>query len=474
MSLKQSKKYKLLLINPKNKFKHGIYHQDDYGVPPINLGIVAALTPNHWDIEIIDENFEEFEYRDADFVGFTALTSQVSRAYEIAAMYRKNKIPTVLGGIHASMIPDEAMQFMDAVVKGEAESVWGQVIIDFERNNLKKLYSGEQLPMVNSPFQRMDLYSAKYSLGAIQTTRGCPMKCDFCSVHAINGHKYRHRSVDDVVKEFISIPQKKVYIVDDDFFGYSKASAQRAIDICKGIIKSGVKKDWYTFTSMHIASNEEALKYMAEAGCRIILLGIESEVTDQLHASNKQTNIKIGVDNYEKVYDAMHRNGIAVLGSFIFGLDTDTPESIEQRTDYIINSGIDCVQAGILTPLPGTGTYYKMLAENRITHTNFPEDWDQFTFFHTVIKPKNMTSKELMDIMKVSWSRMYDKNVLKKKYFKTLKATKSPEAAGWALATNVNYRNTVFEKEAEYLEFKEIYRQLTGIEMDKINAKYEY
>jgi radical SAM superfamily enzyme YgiQ (UPF0313 family) len=469
MSLRKNTKYKLLLVNPKNKFKHGIYHTDDYGVPPINLGIIAALTPPHWEIEIIDENFEEFEYRDADFVGFTALTSQVTRAYELAAMYRKNKIPTVLGGIHASMIPEEAMNYMDVVVKGEAESIWGQVIIDFERKNLKRLYSGEQLPMVNSPFQRMDLYSSSYAMGAIQTTRGCPMKCDFCSVHAINGHKYRHRSVEDVVKEFISIPQKKVYIVDDDFYGYSKASAQRAVDICKGIIKSGVQKDWYTFTSMHIASNEEALKYMSEAGCRVILLGIESEVTDQLHTSNKKTNLKIGVDNYEKVYDAMHRNGIAVLGSFIFGLDSDTPETIERRTDYIINSGVDCVQAGILTPLPGTGTYYRMMAENRITHTNFPEDWEQYTFFNTVIQPKNMTSQELMDLMNTSWGRMYDKNVIKKKCLKTLKATKNASAAGWALFTNVNYRNTVFEQAQENYNFKEIFRELTGFEVDKTN-----
>jgi radical SAM superfamily enzyme YgiQ (UPF0313 family) len=368
------------------------------------------------------------------------------------------------------MIPAEAMNYMDVVVKGEAESIWGQVILDFEKNNLKRLYSGEQLPMVNSPFQRMDLYNANYSMGAIQTTRGCPMKCDFCSVHAINGHKYRHRQVDDVVREFISIPQSKVYVVDDDFFGYSKASAQRAIDICKGIIKSGVKKEWYTFTSMHLGSNEEALKYMAEAGCRLILLGIESEVPDQLHSSNKQTNLKIGIDNYERVYSAMNRNGIAVLGSFIFGLDSDTPETIERRTDYIINSGIDCVQAGILTPLPGTGTYYRLLAENRITHTNFPVDWEQFTFFHTVIKPKNMTSKELMDLMNVSWGRMYDRNVLKKKYFKTLKATKSPGAAGWALFTNVNYRNTVFEYEKDNYDFKEIYRELTGIDFNKVNS----
>ena len=466
-SITHTPKYKLLLINPKNNYKHGIYHSDEYGVPPINLGIIAALTPGHWEVKIIDENFEEFEHYEADLVGFTALTSQITRAYEIAELYRKKNIPTVLGGIHASMIPDEAMHYMDVVVKGEAESVWGEVISDFEKKSLKPFYTGELLPMVNSPFQRMELYNKKYALGAIQTTRGCPMKCDFCSVHAINGHKYRHRAVEDVVKEFISIPQPKVYVVDDDFYGYSKASAQRAKDICKGIIASGAKKDWYTFTSMHIASDEEALRLMSQSGCLVILLGIESEVTDQLVSSNKKTNLRIGVDNYAGVYDAMHRLGIAVLGSFIFGLDTDTPESIERRTDYIINSGIDCVQAGILTPLPGTGTYYRLMAEGRITHTNYPKDWEQYTFFHTVIEPKNMTSAELTELMKQSWERMYDVNVIKKKYFRTLKATKNIKAAAWAMFTNVNYRNTVFENEKENLNFRSMFKEVSGIDLNQ-------
>lgn len=470
----KSTRYKLLLINPKNKFKHGIYHSADYGVPPINLGIIAALTPDHWDVKILDENFEDFIYEPADLVGFTALTSQVTRAYDIAALYRENNIPTVLGGIHASMIPEEAMQFVDTVVKGEAESVWGDVIRDFENQSLKRMYSGELLPMVNSPVQRMDLYNKNYALGAIQTTRGCPMQCDFCSVHAINGRKYRHRSVEEVVQEFISLPQSKVYVVDDDFYGYSKASAQRAKDICRGIIDSGVQKDWYTFTSMHVASDPEALRLMAEAGCRVILLGIESEMAEQLASSNKKTNIRIGVDNFQSVYDAIHRQGIAVLGSFIFGLDTDTPETLERRADYYINSGVDCIQAGILTPLPGTGTYFRLLAENRVTHTNYPTDWEQYTFFHTVIEPKQMSSAELMRSMWGIWERIYDVKVIKKKYFSTLKATKNIKAAAWALFTNVNYRNTVFEGQKENLDFKEVYREVSGVDLDKAIDLKEY
>jgi len=130
MPLKKHTKFKLLLINPKNVFKRGIYNSDEYSVPPMNLGIIAALTPDHWEVEILDENLEDFEFRDADLVGLTALTSQVTRAYEIAGIYRKAKIPAVIGGIHATMMTEEAFQYTDIVVKGEAESIWGQVIPD--------------------------------------------------------------------------------------------------------------------------------------------------------------------------------------------------------------------------------------------------------------------------------------------------------------------------------------------------------
>jgi radical SAM superfamily enzyme YgiQ (UPF0313 family) len=463
---------KLLLINPRNAYRKGIYNSSEYSVPPINLGIIAALTPKHWQVEIFDENFESFSYREADIVGFTALTSQVNRAYEIAAIYRRNGVPTVLGGIHASMMPDEAATFVDVVVQGEGESVWHQIIRDFEEKNLKKVYKGELLPLVDSPFQRLDLYHNAYALGAVQTTRGCPMKCDFCSVHAINGRKYRHRNIEDVVNEFSSIPQNRVYIVDDDFYGYTRKNAERAAEICSRIIAKGIKKEWYTFTSMHIAEDEATLKLMSDAGCRVVLLGIESEVVDQLQSAGKKTNLRIGTDNYEKVYDAIHRQGIAVLGSFIFGLDNDTPESIERRVDYYINSGVDCIQAGILTPLPGTGTYFRLLKENRITHTNYPSDWEHYTFFNTVIKPLYMSPEQLMEVMLKAWDRIYDLKVIKKKYLMTLKLTKNPQAAAWALHANVGYRNTAFEGIKEELDFTEVYKSITGISLDKkLNLK---
>ncbi len=458
-------KKKLLLINPRNSYKTGIYHGNDYSVPPMGLGIIAALTHSSWDIEILDENCDEFEFKQVDLVGFTALTSQATRAYELSEIFRKHNVTTVMGGIHASMLPDEALRYVDVVVRGESESVWAEVINDFEQKCLKKVYQGELQDLYSVPAPRIDLYSPKYAMGTLQTTRGCPMKCDFCSVHSFNGRKYRYRSVNEVIDEYTRIPQNRLYIVDDDFFGYGSKNAQRAKDICRGIINSGIKKDWYTFCSMHLASDEEALQLMAQAGCRMILLGIESEVVEQLTASDKLTNLKVGVENYEKVYDAFHKAGIAVLGSFIFGLDSDNAESIRNRTNYFIHSGVDCIQPGMLTPLPGTITYQNLKNSNRIINEDYPKAWEKYTFFNCVIDPLHMSAAEFTTLMHEEWARMFDLKVIKRKYLNTLRKTKSPIAAGWALSTNLKYHNTVFEGHKEAYDYQKIYQELTSMEL---------
>lgn len=157
------------------------------------MAIIAGLTPNNWQVKILDENFDSFEFEDSDLVGFTAFTSTAPRAYELAAIYKERNIITIMGGIHASMLPDEAMQYVDAVVIGEAESIWAKVIYDFENNTLQKKYIGELCELGGKPIPRHDLLSKEYLFSAIQTTRGCPMQCDFCSVSTFNGSLYRDR-----------------------------------------------------------------------------------------------------------------------------------------------------------------------------------------------------------------------------------------------------------------------------------------
>ncbi|MFA5417109.1 MAG: radical SAM protein [Bacteroidales bacterium] len=430
--------------------------------PPLALGIIAALTPDNWEVEIHDENFEEFRFKEADMVAITALTANVGRAYEIAGMYREVGICTVIGGIHVSMMPEEALEYVDTIVTGEAESIWSNLIHDFEHQQLKRRYHGELKPMVNAPLPRRDLFHPSYVYANIQTSRGCPMSCDFCSVHTFNGSKYRQRPVNDVLDELETITQDLVYFVDDNIIGYSPQSAQRAITLFKGMIDRGIKKDWYCQASLNVADNEEVLKYAAESGCKMILIGIESEKQEQLVEVNKKLNLKMGVHQYEEVFAKIHKYGISVLGALIYGLDSDSSEDLKLRTQFAINSGIDAMQATIVTPLPGTGLFNRMKKENRLLYTNFPEDWKHYHFLEVVHAPGKMSSDEFTSAMWDNWTTMYDGKTLQRKMLKSLKATHNAKAATWAYLSNVERHNLVFGNKRDPIDPNILIKELKG------------
>ena len=199
-SINTMKKRKLVLVNPVNPVRTGLTVNKSSRFPPIGLGIVAALTPDYWDVVLIDENWDTFAYHDADLVGITAFTASANRAYEIAAIYRERGVPVVMGGIHASMCTEETLRFVDAVVVGEAETVWPKVVADAEDGQLRQVYQGEWADLEGLPHPRRDLFHPDYMFTSVQTSRGCPMDCDFCSVTAFNGaRRTGNHSTKDVV-----------------------------------------------------------------------------------------------------------------------------------------------------------------------------------------------------------------------------------------------------------------------------------
>ncbi len=227
-----------------------------------------------------------------DLVGVTAFTSQAPRAYEVAALFRGRGVPVVMGGIHATMRPQEAAERVDVVVTGEAESVWAQVLDDAARGALKPLYAGGHEDIEHAPLARHDLLPTGYHFGAIQTTRGCPLNCSFCSVSAFNGRTYRRRSIEDVVAEFKLIREKHVLVVDDNLIGTRRDHIARAKDLFRAMIDADLGKKWICQATINMADDEELLQLARRAGCVGVFIGFESTTDEGLVEVHKKYNIQ--------------------------------------------------------------------------------------------------------------------------------------------------------------------------------------
>jgi radical SAM superfamily enzyme YgiQ (UPF0313 family) len=258
------------------------------------------------------------------------------------------------------------------------------------------------------------------------------------------------RDPESVVEELASVPQKMIYFVDDNIIGYNKVAEEHASAIFEGMIRRNLKKEWFAQASLNIIEKPELLKLARKSGCRMLLIGIEAENPAALADSNKKVNLRLGVDNYHKAFRMIHRHGIVVLGAFIFGMDSDTPESLRRRTSYILNSSVDVTQASVMTPLPGTRLFDRMKQEGRLLCSNFPADWQHFHFSDVVFSPAKMSPEELASATNSAYRRICSMTTLRSKFIRTLWNTKSLRSAVWAWNSNLNYRSVGMEKLSEY------------------------
>ena len=379
---------KLLLINPVGR-RSGLLLSRFSTFQPLGLAYVAAATPSNWEVKIADENFDEIQLEDADLVGITAFTSSIIRAYEIAQIYRKRKIKVVIGGIHASMIPDEARQYADAVVVGEVEGIWRKVIADFESNCLSSLYIGPKIEYDRDRIlPRRDLLHPNYFWHSVQTSRGCPFNCHFCSVSRYLGKEFRQCNAQDVLTELADLKEKFIAFVDDNLIGHSPKSHMRAKELFKGMINRGLNQKWWMQTSINAVDNEPVIEMAAQAGCIFAFMGFESISEDALQDMKKGINIKIGIQNYKRVVDIFHKYGIAVYGAFIIGNDYESPAYFEKLARFLVHSGIDIIQITLLTPLPGTALMEQLQKAGRILYQDYPQDWDKYRFSYMVHEPQ--------------------------------------------------------------------------------------
>ena len=397
---------RLYLINPSNplvsivKVKESRWNR--YRVwKPLSLMVLAGLTPPEWEISIVDENLGVPDYSAMprpDLVGITAFTSQANRAYEVAAYFRRLGVPVVMGGIHATMCLEEVMERVDSVVTGEAESIWPQVLEDARHGSLKRRYDGGLAEIDDVPLARHDLLNTGYAFGAIQTTRGCPLNCTFCSVTAFNGAHYRQRPIPDVVREFQLIREKRVLVVDDNLIGTRPEHIARAKDLFRAMAQANLRKEWVAQATINFADDEELLSLAAKAGCRGVFIGFESPSPEGLREIGKKFNLLKGRD-FRASVRRIQRHKILVVGSFIIGLDIDEPGIGKRIAEVASQYGVDNLNTLFLTPLPGTRLWDQMKSEDRIALNRFPEDWKYYTLTFPVARYRHLSLADVIQEM---------------------------------------------------------------------------
>ena len=384
---------KILFVNPSNK-DDILENVKILSLPPVSLGVLASHTPEDYEMEIIDESIDTIDFdRDVDLVAITCMTPLAPRAYDISTRFRERGIPVVLGGVHASMETQEAANFADAVVIGEAEEIWPTVLQDFEAGKLRKIYSSNRPSLKNLPRPRRNLFSPGYFIQTVQTSRGCPFDCNFCSVTRFNGAHYRFRPVDEVIEEVSDLKGDRFFFIDDNIIGSGERFTKRALKLFERLKHLG--KEWGSQICLTVVESDELLREAAESGAKFFFIGFESVEAETLSAMNKQINLRPTTRNFKDAIRKIQDKGIAVIGGFIFGNDTDTKDIFEKTVDFIHDTAIDAAQFTILTPLPGTKLYQQLASEGRLLLRGYPEDWKRYNGFEVVFQPKNMTVEEL-------------------------------------------------------------------------------
>lgn len=440
-------KKKLLLINPNAGNGKFTFNE------PLSLGILSALTPSHYIIELIDENFEDFEVKDCDLVAITATTASVNRAYRIASDYKKQGIPTIIGGVHASLNPDEASGYFTSVVIGDAENVWKLVISDFENKSLKKTYrSANQTRYIQEPDRKI-FEKYKYPAHTVETSRGCIFDCDFCCVSKFHEKNYFERPINELLNELKKLKNKIVFFSDDNFIGRIH-NKQRLLEILKLIANLNLK--WYAFSSINIFYHQDILLQLKLSGCKMLHIGFESDDVQSLIEVKKSQNIHYFNENkIDDIVNCLHSFKISVMGGFIYGFDSDDPIIMRRRLDRIKKSKIDWFTINLLTPLPGSNLYNKFLTENRIQYKNYPKDWEHYNFSKAVFNPQKMSIADLNDFFSTS-IRAYDNKLVTKRFFSTLLNTKSLTSTYYIYLWVVNHWANVRKNKIILLYLKTI------------------
>ncbi|MCW8932347.1 MAG: B12-binding domain-containing radical SAM protein [Gammaproteobacteria bacterium] len=381
---------RITIIHPAIGHRIGEKYIRSWQMEPLPAALIAGLTPKEFEVKFYDDRMENIPYDEhTEAVVMSLETYTAKRAYQIASQYRKRQIPVIVGGFHASLMPDEAQRFAETVVIGEAEAIWATIMDDLRSGNLKKRYTGGRTTLAYTPVDRSIFRDKRYlPIKLIETGRGCKFPCDFCSIQSFFERTHRFRPVDSIISEILSLKDKAkiFFFVDDNFAGNIKA----AKELLTALIPLNIR--WITQMSINAAHDEEFLSLLARSGCKGVLIGFESLDEQNLKEMKKGFNTMKG--GYSNALDKLRHHKIMVYGTFVFGFENDHSHSFASAVDFAIDKGFYIAAFNHLTPFPGTPMYSKLQKDGRL---RFDAWWldDRYRYNDIPFLPENLSPQEL-------------------------------------------------------------------------------
>jgi radical SAM superfamily enzyme YgiQ (UPF0313 family) len=392
---------KVTLITPHIGRKRADEYVHTWQMEPLPMATLAGITPDWVEVAFYDERVEPIDFDDrTDLVGIAVETYTAKRAYEIAAEYRRRGVRTILGGYQVMLVPDEAQRYADSILVGYAEPLWEQVLEDAARGGLQRRYVQNRAQPYAFGLPRRDIFGGKryFKLSCVETGRGCPLHCNFCSIAAVTGSTFTPRPTESIVEELRTLGRRPVFFVDDNFV----SNIKRTRELCEALIP--LKLNWVGQGTLAMARDEELLALMAASGCRGMLIGFESLKRETLLAMDKKINTVMG--EYEELIDRVHRHGISIYGTFIFGYDTESAKEAMETVETAIRLGVGMGAFNHLLPFPGTPLHANMLAEGRL---HDPEWWlsPDYRYGDISFSPSTMSGEQLHELCLRARHRFY-------------------------------------------------------------------
>ncbi len=408
---------------------------------PLVFSILSAMTPARIDRVLYDDRLERIPFDEpTDLVAMTVETYTARRSYAIANEFRRRGVPVVMGGYHPTFMPEEAMQFADAVAVGDAEGIWPQILADAEAGQLKPVYRQAGLQPLDYVQPDRSIYRGKrYSpIPLVQYARGCKFACEFCSINAFYGRALRQRPLREIIREIEGLERKHIFIVDDNIF----VDEAKATEFFEALIPLRIR--WSCQVSIDVTRNPKLLDLMRRSGCISVLIGFESLNPDNLRQMKKHWNVRH--QDYDTSIARLKDIGVMIYGTFVHGYDQDTPDSFKRNVEFALRHKFFLANFNPLTPTPGTALYTRMKKEGRLINDPWWLD-PTFRYGRATFHPKGMTAQQLEE--GCYWARREFNTVanVARRACDLRGNMRSPYALGVYLAANVISRIEIRRKQ---------------------------